>query len=497
MKKVRIERKTADNQPDLFPKNDKYFSMVSDNPEVELRSSVKEVNKEFANVEAERGESVFTKDGNFFTIEGKKHSQGGTHLSLEEGDFIFSDKLKVKGKEVKDLYNWVNPSKRYSYSDLAKYYGKHMKKFMELGNSQDHIDRTTADLMKENIASKLSEVAVLQEAEKGFPQGMPSFAEKTFARKGGFVRKARLGDELIFFTPANSFKSSFELEPTSVRGNNNLPPINDPNKPQVTARKTNLRFSIPDTLALANSFYNLTAIPKITPTRVENFGIPQAMGILTNQRPLDYQSQINEVNKSLSQAASAINTYSRSPQHQAALISNLYGQALESASRIRGAEYNANSQLENQANVRLAEYMVARGEDLANSALRYNQSLDNLRQNFYEDTVRARNNMLQTVLAAYNNALAVNTENQLNPNYRINPSTLQIEFVAPNYNPITGGAGVSRFFNPLSTIKQFADEINETASDDDYFKRYQEARRIIRGLPRKWQEAVYKGEYPG
>jgi hypothetical protein len=123
--------------------------------------------------------------------------------------------------------------------------------------------------------------------------------------------------------------------------------------------------------------------------------------------------------------------------------------------------------------------------------------MDNLRQNFYEDTVRARNNMLQTVLAAYNNALAVNTENQLNPNYRINPSTLQIEFVAPNYNPITGGAGVSRFFNPLSTIKQFADEINETASDDDYFKRYQEARRIIRGLPRKWQEAVYKGEYPG
>ena len=60
------------------------------------------------NTEIEDGEYVLSKDGQSIKVEGKKHSQGGEDVELQEGDKVISDKLKLKGsnaKAVRDMFD--------------------------------------------------------------------------------------------------------------------------------------------------------------------------------------------------------------------------------------------------------------------------------------------------------------------------------------------------------------------------------------------------------
>ena len=60
------------------------------------------------NTEIEDGEYVMSKDGQSIKVEGKKHSQGGEDVELQEGDKVISDKLKLKGsnaKAVRDMFD--------------------------------------------------------------------------------------------------------------------------------------------------------------------------------------------------------------------------------------------------------------------------------------------------------------------------------------------------------------------------------------------------------
>lgn len=132
-----------------------------------------EVPEIYSNVEAERGELLLkAKNGNLFNIGGKKHSQGGTKIMAEEGDFIFSDKVKLKGEFLKTEFN-LKPDKEYTVAEIAKKY-LDMNKYHELSKSEDPLEKKTANSMIAKFHDKLSKLQMFQEMKKGFPQGMPN-----------------------------------------------------------------------------------------------------------------------------------------------------------------------------------------------------------------------------------------------------------------------------------------------------------------------------------
>ena len=57
-----------------------------------------------ANIEAEKGELILTKDFELYKINGKPHTKGGTPLAVNEGDFIFSKKLEGSGKDFNKIF---------------------------------------------------------------------------------------------------------------------------------------------------------------------------------------------------------------------------------------------------------------------------------------------------------------------------------------------------------------------------------------------------------
>jgi hypothetical protein len=150
------------------------------------------VPREEANIEAEKGETVYgdiNGDGQneHMTIGGKRHTQGGTPLKVPEGSFIFSDTKKMKIKDEPTLkFFGLKPSKDgYTPAEIAKKYD--INKFraaLENPNS-DVIQKRTAEKMIENYENKLGYLALIQESKKGFPQGIPEIAEKVLETELG------------------------------------------------------------------------------------------------------------------------------------------------------------------------------------------------------------------------------------------------------------------------------------------------------------------------
>lgn len=152
-----------------------------------LRNQIKEVDEDVANVEAEAGETVISPGMGFYTIGGDKHYDGGTPLLLPEGAFVFSDSKdsKITGDILK-MFN-KNPDKNFTPAELSKQYK--LNKYLAIlkDPDSDYHDKTTAQLMIDNNTNKLSEIAFLQEGNKGFPEGTPSIDSvvETFMKKGG------------------------------------------------------------------------------------------------------------------------------------------------------------------------------------------------------------------------------------------------------------------------------------------------------------------------
>ncbi len=82
-------------------------------PDVSVKKQLGPVPREFANLEAEKGETAMipNKDGipSTYTIGGKRHSQGGTPLNLPKDSFIFSDTAKMKIKDPEMLKQFAMP----------------------------------------------------------------------------------------------------------------------------------------------------------------------------------------------------------------------------------------------------------------------------------------------------------------------------------------------------------------------------------------------------
>jgi hypothetical protein len=142
---------------------------------------LKQVPRDEANLEAEKGESAFgdiNGDGfpEHMLIGGKRHSNGGTPLNLPDGTFIFSDTGSMKIKDPNILAKFGKKSGSFTPAELAKPYDiNKYRKILEDPNS-DKVDKKSAELMIKNINMKLGALALAQEAKKGFPQGIPEVA---------------------------------------------------------------------------------------------------------------------------------------------------------------------------------------------------------------------------------------------------------------------------------------------------------------------------------
>jgi hypothetical protein len=157
-------------------------------PQTSISKTLGPVDHAAANVEAELGETVvgdFDQDGQkeHFNIGGKRHSQGGTPLNLPDDAFIFSDtkKMQMGGSELAPFGKSVNGKKKYTPAELAKQYDINKYKAVLEDKHADPMSKKSAQLMIQNFENKLAQLALVQEAKKGFPQGIPEMAKEYLA----------------------------------------------------------------------------------------------------------------------------------------------------------------------------------------------------------------------------------------------------------------------------------------------------------------------------
>jgi hypothetical protein len=152
-------------------------------PDVKVNSTLRAVPREEANLEAEKGETAVTDlngDGipEHYKIGGKRHYDGGTPLYLPDNSFIFSRdrKMKIKDPEILKQFGMAANKGGYTPADIAKKYD--INKFRQiLGDKDtDDLQRKSAEAMIASYNMKLGKLALVQEAMKGFPQGIPAIA---------------------------------------------------------------------------------------------------------------------------------------------------------------------------------------------------------------------------------------------------------------------------------------------------------------------------------
>lgn len=180
--KVKKTRGTTGNQHNYGLVTGSIWN-YEDKPTVNtLSTTLKPVDRDEANIEAEKNETIVypDKDGMLAhsKIGGKRHRQGGTPLNVPDGSFVFSDfrGMNIKNKELlKNIFN-MNTNKAVTPADIAKRYEINQYKQILQDPWADPMDKKTAQLMIENNMRKLGQLALIQEGMKGFPDGIPDIA---------------------------------------------------------------------------------------------------------------------------------------------------------------------------------------------------------------------------------------------------------------------------------------------------------------------------------
>lgn len=149
-------------------------------PSFEVSRTLKAVPRDKANIEAEKGETVYMPDKDglpaHFNIGGNRHSAGGTPLNVPKDSFVYSDTKKMRIKDPEILAEFGKSKGSYTPAELAKKYNinKYRKQLQD--PDSDPIMVRTAEMMIANYNLKLGKLALVQEAKKGFPQGIPAAA---------------------------------------------------------------------------------------------------------------------------------------------------------------------------------------------------------------------------------------------------------------------------------------------------------------------------------
>jgi hypothetical protein len=138
-------------------------------------------------LEAEKGETLVRKGTSdsipqFFKIGGKRHSEGGTPLSGEKAtpdSFIYSDTkaMKIKDPSILESFGFSAKKGGYTPAKISKKFDLNSKELREgLYSQDDPLRKSTSVLMADNYISNLGKLALVQESQKGFPQGVPEIA---------------------------------------------------------------------------------------------------------------------------------------------------------------------------------------------------------------------------------------------------------------------------------------------------------------------------------
>lgn len=154
---------------------------------------LKPTNRDKANVEAEKGETVVTKFfqdlfPEHYEIDGKKHKDGGTPLSLPQGSFIFSNapEMKIKDKKVLD---YLGEKKAKTIAEIAKKYDLNKFKKILTDKNASPINRNSALVGMSNNLEKLGFLALYQEMMKGLPDGVPEISQEFLNKNPEYVDK--------------------------------------------------------------------------------------------------------------------------------------------------------------------------------------------------------------------------------------------------------------------------------------------------------------------
>jgi hypothetical protein len=168
-----------------------------------VSNTISSVPREMANIEAEGGETVYgdlDMDGilEHMNISGPRHTQGGVPLNVPEGSFIFSDtaKMRIKDSKILEYFGLSEKKGGYTPAEIAKKYNINKYKAIIDDPNADELNKNTAQLMLNNYTKKLSLLAVIQEAMKGFPQGLPNVAkqqETAMVKYGGSLSEYQKG----------------------------------------------------------------------------------------------------------------------------------------------------------------------------------------------------------------------------------------------------------------------------------------------------------------
>lgn len=154
-------------------------SLNKDNPDI--NDTIHE-NKEYANVEIEKGEIVLDPELKaLFQAGGKKHHSGGTNVYLKDNAFVFSDHKSMNFNKLDYEKFKLKEGKTDTPAEILKKNvdTKHYNTLVEnLSNPRkDDLAKRSSALMLEKYLEKIGEIAFVQESKKGFPTGIPTFAE--------------------------------------------------------------------------------------------------------------------------------------------------------------------------------------------------------------------------------------------------------------------------------------------------------------------------------
>jgi len=176
---------------DTMPFNGKGTTQMNSVPAPSVKKTLQPVARKDANLEAEKGETVIGNiDGSnmpsLFNIGGKRHVNGGTPLNLPDDSFIFSDTKSMMIKDPKILKMFGKSPRKggYTPADLSKSYDMNKYRKILQDKNSDAIDKRTAEMMIKNYVIKLGALALAQESQKGFPQGIPALAQPYMETNG-------------------------------------------------------------------------------------------------------------------------------------------------------------------------------------------------------------------------------------------------------------------------------------------------------------------------
>ncbi len=339
-----------------------------------IGNSFPEVDRELATVEAEKGELILTANDELYKINGKPHSKDGTPIQAGDGDFIFSNKILIKGDKLILALPKLKPTdKRYKNgmtpAALAKAY-LDMNTHKANLEAEDPFERKTATRNIESYKKKLSEIAFLQEEEKGFDRGFPQRLEEYVPelagqseplqefKRGGIV-KYQKGGEVVVLKKGERNNNLPEGTRYKVEGSNQIYVIQD-----FKAVKAENADPNHITTITQNSKYseNIKRIPKGTPYIVENM----------------YGKKVKEFNTA------------NIPKKESIKNTKVVTQGPRPDELLQGTENNASDKNNSTNTVKsLAERLEEAGIDQGEGA-RYESSLDSFDTDYLKELIKDR-----------------------------------------------------------------------------------------------------------